>query len=188
MESTRAGFWWRTGALLLDGVFLAILLLLVLALQVSFERRHLLDGPTRFAFVLLEGFIVPLLYTTTEIAVAGTPGKLICGLRITNLDGTEAPLARLISRWTAKWSYFVIGLLGAVLNQTLLMWLGNLMGFIVFLGCFSAACEAKLAWHDRWAQTAVVRVRRPRELSGFDIASSQMPDPAQTGAERRETG
>ncbi|HEY2585993.1 MAG TPA: RDD family protein [Tepidisphaeraceae bacterium] len=90
MEPKRAGFWWRAGALLLDGVLLGILLLLVLAIQAYLDTQHLLDAPTRFVFSLL-GYIVPLFYTATEIAIAGTPGKLITGLRITNLDGSEAP-------------------------------------------------------------------------------------------------
>src|SRR5689334_16149964 len=126
MEPKRAGFWWRSGALLLDGVFLGILLLLVLALQAYLVCRLLLDEQTGFVLSLL-GYIVPLFYTATEIAIAATPGKLITGLRITNLDGSEAPLARLVSRWTVKWSFLLIGLLGILMHQTLLVWLGNLM-------------------------------------------------------------
>jgi hypothetical protein len=74
-----------------------------------------------------------------------------------------------------KWSYLLLGLLGTAMHQTLIVWLGNLMAWVIVFGCLAAAGESKLAWHDRWAQTAVRRIRAGRAIRGFEPVLNPSP-------------
>ena len=166
-EKWRAGFWRRALALAIDAVFLIPMVLVLEAVALRFVRG---GGLSTRAERLFETAILalPLIYAVMEVVLAASPGKLLLGMRITNPDGSKACTATLLSRATVKWAYLLLGIPATLLNQMLLQWLSSLIGFVVLIGCFNAAGDSKLAWHDQWAHTAVFRIRRRGEPTGFE--------------------
>ena len=120
--------------------------------------------------------LLVLAYLAFEVGAAASLGKIALGIEIANIDGSEAGAATLINRWTCKWSFLLVAVLFDAFQNLLLGWLANLLFLIVLIGCLAAAGEEKLAWHDRWAKTAVYRTKDRRRRSGFEVV------PPSTGA------
>lgn len=163
----RVGFWRRSLALLLDLLFLGIPLFVAQTAMgyLGFDYRF---GRKDILIVSILRYGLALAYFSFEFGAAASVGKMLIGLEIANIDGTEASTAALVNRWTTKWLFLLLRLVGASLNNVLLVWLGNLMAWIVAIGCFAALGESRLTWHDRWAKTAVFRARDLRQPSGFE--------------------
>ena len=97
-----------------------------------------------------------LAYTSTEIFLAGTPGKLILGMKIGSETGVvPAPQDQLIRRWVIKSSASLLNLLYAITFLGLFWWLASLAGVVIFIGCFFALGANRQALHDVLAHTAV---------------------------------
>jgi len=162
----RSGFWRRPAAFLLDSIFVALIFL-----ALGFGRRYLARHQ-QIEFTdnqyYVAGYVVLLIYFSWEFGTAASLGKFITGLEIAGADGSEASTAVLLNRWTAKWSFLIVGLVAVLLQQALLSWLAGLLELVVFIGCFAVLGESKLAWHDRWARTAVFRARDLRPAPGFE--------------------
>src|SRR6185295_6218588 len=81
-ESIYAGFWIRLGSLLLDFVIVIPFVFLIL----------FLNGLTKNAyyFTVLPGLLFHFWYNIYLVKRnGGTPGKLIAGIRVLKIDGTE---------------------------------------------------------------------------------------------------
>ena len=111
-------------------------------------------------------YAVWLAYTSMETWLAATPGKMVLRLRVSNLDCTPADFWRLFLRWSTKWSWLVLSLLFLLIEWPPLYVLSGFISLIVVIGCFFAANDDRLAWHDQWAHTAVSHV--PRRYRAFD--------------------
>jgi uncharacterized RDD family membrane protein YckC len=98
-----------------------------------------------------------LAYTSTEVWLAGTPGKLVLGMTIGTAAGAGAGRWTLALRWSAKWFGYLLGLVHTVTHDTASFFLAGLMNTIVQVGCLQALDEDRRAWHDEWAGTAVLR-------------------------------
>jgi uncharacterized RDD family membrane protein YckC len=148
----RVGFWLRVLALLIDSVFVLLLLMLCrfLNLQITgnAESSRLADGLF---------YAVVLIYTLTEVFFAATPGKLFLKLRIGRNDCAIADKWRLSLRWSTKQLPLILVLMFVATNWPPFMLLRGLSSAIILLGCFYAANDDKLSWHDQWAGTAVYR-------------------------------
>lgn len=169
---TRVGFWRRTIAALIDWICAGIVLLptegvrqsLLASRELStFGSQAILAGEHVFLLALF-GF---------EVVAAASVGKFLLRLRIANSDASEPTIAALLNRWTAKWSFIFVAIIYDVAPNTLLMWLANVMFAIVAIGCFAAAGESKMAWHDQWAGTAVYRITKaPHRGRGFEVVQA----------------
>ena len=176
----RVGFWRRVLAAVVDVALFAPVALLFLVIE-GYVRIWSEIGRAGVRVYQLTTPVLLLVYFSFEFGMAASAGKLLTRLEIRNIDGSEASMATLVHRWTTKWSFVLVAIVAILLNQPLLAWLSNLLGLLVFLGCFAAAGESRLAWHDRWAKTAVFRVRDVRSQRGFDpVLSESEPEDATT--------
>jgi uncharacterized RDD family membrane protein YckC len=141
----RAGFWIRTGALLLDLILVGVVVMFLGSLLHNFFQlfpgyangRHHSDGPQG----LLLGLAV---YGALMWKSKGTTiGGIICGLKVVRTDGRPI-----------DWPTAVVRALSCFLSL-----------MVVGLGFFWVVIDdVKLSWHDKIAGTAVVRVPRGMAL------------------------
>jgi uncharacterized RDD family membrane protein YckC len=87
--------------------------------------------------------------------LAGTPGKLIVGLRIAQSDGATADAWTLLNRWLYKNGTVIFQLIAAVTPVLLADWLGSIWTLVIGIGCLYIFQDSRQAFHDRWARTAV---------------------------------
>jgi RDD family protein len=155
----RAGFWRRAVAAGLDllvggfsvvvGSLLAVGILSVAGTSDAVSER--LGG-------IISNVLV-LAYTSSEVWLAATPGKLALGLWIGTSAGTRAGRWTLALRWSSKYYSTFLGLIFAMTLDPLTYYLGGFMKLVVAVGCLAALDEHRRAWHDEWAGTAVLRRR-----------------------------
>lgn len=119
------GFWIRVGAYLLDAILLVIVQLIL---------QQAMDSPTQAS--LASAVLGWLYFAGCESMMGGTPGKLVLGLRVTNMAGGNISFLRATGRYFAK-----------ILSGIILM-IGYLM--IAFSG-------NKQGLHDKIAGTLVVK-------------------------------
>ena len=152
-EQRFGGFWRRALAFFVDKIILFFVNLLVLFVGIfalwlgyssSYSERFPEDilGST-ISFTIIYGLVVVLihmLYFTYFHGTTGqTPGKMMLGLRVVRSTGEEMSLGIGFLRWVG---YIV---------STVFLWLGFV--WIAFDG-------KKQGWHDKVAQTFVIRVER----------------------------
>jgi uncharacterized RDD family membrane protein YckC len=107
-------------------------------------------------------------YTSMEFFLAATPGKLILRQRIAGADARAAGRWRLFLRWSTKQMPLLCEFLFIFTGGTVFYYVGGLEWILVLIGCLFAANDEKLAWHDQWAGTAVIR---RRSLAGSEAMS-----------------
>jgi uncharacterized RDD family membrane protein YckC len=155
----RAGFWIRTLAMLID--LMAALAITGIATMVMLWIWDSVGGretAERVGQTILYGGF--LAYTSFEAWTAGTPGKILLGMRIAAQDGSSADRWQLILRWSSKQFWLFAMLLFILTSVPLFYVLSGFMSLIVIVGCLFASNDDKLAWHDQWAGTAVYRRAR----------------------------
>ena len=102
------------------------------------------------------GALLGLAYASTEIFMAGTPGKQILKMKIGDEVGTvPAPQDKLIRRWLIKWSPSLLNLVFALTFINVFSWLAGLAGLVVLVGFFFSLGANRQALHDTLAHTAV---------------------------------
>jgi uncharacterized RDD family membrane protein YckC len=154
----RIGFGPRLGAMLID--FLIIIVgMSILGILFGLGSFGLLAGGsvTGFSIGMILISLIPIAYSYTDVLMAATPGKKALKLVIRNEDGSEAEQQTLIKRWAFKNSSFMLQFLTALTTVKLFSTLGGLAGLVVFIGCFFVLGEARQAFHDKFAKTAVFR-------------------------------
>ena len=134
-----AGFWIRAVASLIDWLFLAAVMGLVRAVVAS--SVELSDGSPAVAAAVTNAFSLyfwAAYYVVLHGATGQTLGKMVMGVRVVSLDGSEISYGVAFVRWVG---YFL---------STLTLLLGYLM---------AGARADKRALHDLVAGTRVVYVR-----------------------------
>jgi uncharacterized RDD family membrane protein YckC len=138
------GFWIRFLALMIDHTITFILGLGAgLAFGIIFGIvTHMKGIPVEEAqksaqtYGAILGFLITFFYfTVAQALLSGTPGKLICGLRLVRADWTQVGVLQCIGR------YFAMMLSSLPIGA----------GFVAI--AFDGHCRA---WHDRLAGTLVV--------------------------------
>jgi uncharacterized RDD family membrane protein YckC len=174
----RAGFWIRVLATGLDlfagGVVVAA------GTTGAFLTLTWMDASDELAEYVGQIVIQVLViaYTSTEVWLAATPGKLALRLRIGSSAGVPATRWTLALRWSAKFFGLFLLLIYAVTRNGLMYDLGSFTNTIVLIGCLQALDEDRRTWHDEWAGTAVLRLRpAARPPGGFPVT------PPHSGAE-----
>jgi uncharacterized RDD family membrane protein YckC len=103
-------------------------------------------------------FALLLLYSSLEMIVAATPGKMLLGLRIARADGESAPTSMLLMRWSTKQFPYILAIFQLITFSPFLGAFANLMNLILWIGCLQMLDEDRRSWLDWWARTAVIRV------------------------------
>ena len=99
--------------------------------------------------------LMSLIWVIWEGLTGAALGKMLLKIRIKSADGATAPTGQLMGRAAAKYSGSLLGLLAALTGVAMLSTLGLLLSFAVFVGCFFTLGQAKQAFHDMIAKTAV---------------------------------
>jgi uncharacterized RDD family membrane protein YckC len=162
----RAGFGIRFGAWIIDVVILVAVFLVL----------GLILNPWAATLVVS---VVAIAYSLTEVFKAGSPGKQILKLKIVNQAGHDAPIDQLWKRWAVRWGVgLALGLLATITGITLLGWLNNIVGIVLFVGCFMVLGANRQALHDVIAGT-VVRQPAPAGFApqGFQPVMPSTPVP-----------
>ncbi len=154
----RVGFFPRLLAAILDMIILMILVYIVNMLtgsQLSTDPSQMFggDGPA----IPLSGIVIALLYTSLEIWMAATPGKMILKLKIKNVKGKNGTSSVLFIRWIFKQSAQILSLLFVLTHIQPIWYLQSLLGIVIFVGCFFTLGKNKQALHDMLAKTAVYK-------------------------------
>lgn len=134
-----AGFWIRVAASLIDTVLMFFLTLPIL-MMIYGKDYWFSESMIKGVWDVLISYILPAIIVIVFWAYkSATPGKMIFELKVISL-GTDSKLSRgqLIGRY-----------LGYYLST-----LGLLLGFI-----WVAFDKRKQGWHDKLANTAVIKVR-----------------------------
>src|SRR5690625_3353171 len=102
MEQKTAGFWIRALAIITDGIFAVILSFLIASWitneVIPIERSPIqpqTEAETYANFIYSVVFII--IFTGTRFR--GSLGKLICGIQVTNEDGTQISIPKSIGRY-----------------------------------------------------------------------------------------
>jgi uncharacterized RDD family membrane protein YckC len=174
----RVGFGPRLGAALLDAVIMIPIIFLAVPAFVVMEQQGRLTPAV--AYVLIIGLsLVGIAYSAFEIFKAATPGKMILKLRIASEDGTPADTGKLTARWLYKQGGNLLGLLATITTIKAIGVIGNLWGLVIAIGCFFVLGQARQAFHDKWAKTAVFN-KEVLQTTGFQpIMGQQVVQPVQ---------
>jgi uncharacterized RDD family membrane protein YckC len=190
----REGFGIRLAAVIVDALIL-MAVGFVLALVFGGTAMALLSGgagPGSQATGQAVGFfgalvmlIVGVGYSLTEIFMAGTPGKLALGLMIADERGVPATSEQLAKRWAVKNSGRIIQFLGQLIGVAAIVYLGGIVALVIFIGCFFVLGQARQAFHDKAAGTAVFKKAFVMQTAGGAVpvmAPGTVPPPPPVGA------
>src|SRR6266568_4590312 len=97
-----------------------------------------------------------LLYSSLEMIVAATPGKMLLGVRIARMDGEVAPASMLLMRWSTKQFPYILSIFQLITFSPFLGAFANLMNLILWIGCLQMLDEDRRSWLDWWARPAVI--------------------------------
>jgi uncharacterized RDD family membrane protein YckC len=163
----RIGFGKRFGALIIDGL-VGTVGVVIAAFFLGGVLGGLLGGLTGSeggaavggALGAMAGFTITaaigfVIYGLIEPFYAASLGKMTLGISIGNADGTTADLSRQLLRYAIKNIVFVCATLAAITAVEAFDWIGGVLGFVVFIGCFFALGKSRQALHDMIAKTAV---------------------------------
>ncbi|MGA3208917.1 MAG: RDD family protein [Syntrophales bacterium] len=151
-EDSYGGFWRRAMAFSIDKIILFftslfILFIGMLALSISFLSHYRDMLPERFeemsitfvlVYLLMTVFISMFYFTYFHGAAGQTPGKMIFGLKVVQSKGEQVTF-----------------------GLAFLRWVGYIISAVVFyFGFVWIAFDAKKqGWHDKIAETVVIRIR-----------------------------
>ena len=156
--SQRAGSIRRMFATVIDLIIFLIAWWLI-SILVEPPLRARIQTEWRADYVLsLIMFALWLLYSSLEMIVAATPGKMLLGLRIDQADGEVAPASMLLMRWSTKQLPCILLIFQRITFSPFLGAFASLMNLILWIGCLQMLDEDRRSWLDWWARTAVIRV------------------------------
>ncbi len=157
----RIGFGKRLGAYLIDFVIVMILGTLLGGmvgglLGGAATGGDMGGGIMAMAMGAMAGLgLFGTAYGLIEAFTGASPGKMILGIKIGTAGGTKADIGLLIGRYAVKNISMILMLLTTLLGIEILGTLGNILGLIIFIGCFFVLANAKQAFHDMILKTAV---------------------------------
>jgi uncharacterized RDD family membrane protein YckC len=98
-----------------------------------------------------------LLYMLIEGFTGASPGKMLLGLKIGTEDGQIADSRTYFYRYLLKNGASLLGVFGKTSGLLILNNIGNMMGMVIFFGCFMTILPHRQAIHDMVVKTAVFR-------------------------------
>lgn len=118
------------------------------------EAAAYAQGAAVFTYALI---LISFGYSLISAMFGASPGKMILGLTVGNVDGRRGSISLWVRRWAVRDASIYLQLLALLPALAFLDLIGSIIGIAIFIGCFMAASESRLALHDRIAQTAVFR-------------------------------
>lgn len=182
----RAGFLLRTVAALIDGIFLTIILMLIIALGVLLApkfnfnlsnldnlEKQILRGSLPVEAVIIAAFLyaVQFLYFSTEILFGNSLGKRLLGLFILDEDGNDVTIISLLIRYFLKFSVNIFTFISIlIINYNTAassgcMLLSSVFGLVIGLGSLSIFGSNKQTIYDKFAGTAVYKISAQDSLN-----------------------
>lgn len=146
--NSLAPIWVRGAARVLDGVLLAVPILIVTAISLAASGTEPGDDISLPIGVVAGSFALSFVYETLGVTLWGqTLGKLVCGVRVARQDNGRCPVW-----WQAGIRVALPGVVGAIVHP---------LASLVTVGLFAAAIFDPLrrTVPDRAAGTVVVRAR-----------------------------
>lgn len=165
-QDYRVGFGRRLGAWLLDFLIVGIVMGVVVSMSdIDFSIFAGMDFSNLASFeadiekitmqIAVYSVIISMIYNSTEIFLAASPGKLILGIKIAEAQMHTADYQKLVVRFLIKNINTVFSMIFVISSIQLFSTLGSFAGFIIFVGCFFVLGEKRQAFHDMAAGTAV---------------------------------
>ncbi len=111
-------------------------------------------GAASFSYALV---LISFGYSLIGAMFGASPGKMIFGLTVAHSDGRRGSISLWIRRWAVRDANVYLQLAALLPTLSFLDNIGAFIGIVIFIGCFMAAGQERLALHDRIAQTAVFR-------------------------------
>ena len=154
----RVGFWKRLLAAGIDSaIVLSLTAIVGVVMAVGFPTQ--LDWLFEEQLYEMCFWLGVLVYSLSEVAFEGTPGKLVLGLAIAPANGIGNDVWRLLLRWSTKWWSTIFGIAWLMSGSFGCYWMAGLMNFVIYVGLLPTLGEDKQSWHDQWSGTAVFRRR-----------------------------
>lgn len=172
----RIGFGRRLGATLLDYLILSVVIIIVFQANGFFQSymnmisqvkdyasnpTMLQELQTQFLNENMSNFffanILTLAYSTLEILIGASLGKLILGIQIAGADRKKASYGKLTYRWFIKGLGSFFSLAWLATGLTFLSTANQLYFFVLIVGFFFTLSQKRLAFHDMLSKTAVFR-------------------------------
>lgn len=174
--SLRVSFMKRVGATILDGLFTGMILIIIMftfgdfsslfseymsvassgdvaAITDFFQEKA--ANSSFIQLIMYVSFALTLMLMAFEVLMASSPGKLIFGIKIANVNRQNADFNTLLNRTLLKHSANILQFLGFVLSFSILDSLGSLLGIIVFIAYFFALGEQRQTLYDKIVRTTV---------------------------------
>ena len=114
--------------------------------------------PWRFRLMIWLFLSIGTLYSFSEVVFAQSPGKLLMGLQIRDLDGYPSSKFLRLKRYGLKYGGQLAALLSLLLGSTELAVVSEIWGLAFTLGCLLALGSPRLALHDMLSDSAVYPV------------------------------
>ena len=167
----RIGFGRRFGAYLIDGIIVSIIggVIgsgdLMASMQATVNDTAAMADPTQAQASMMAMMgpflgkigLVGILYGLLDVFKGQTLGKMLLGIGIKDENGSSAALPTLVTRFAVKYSAYICYALVAFMP--FFLFIGQLAGLVVFVGCLMVFSTKKQALHDIVAKTAVFSVR-----------------------------
>jgi len=183
IEQVRVGFGPRLGAFVIDLLIVVAIAVIVATVFMSlgmkatiFSEEDIEQFRTMYKLFGISGsdsdmileligtisvatIVVQFAYSLIELMWGTSPGKLTLGLQIANMDGMRGDVTLYTKRWAVKHIQEILKFAAFIGTLSILDTIGGFLGFVIFVGCFFALSESRMALHDRIAQSAVFRKR-----------------------------
>lgn len=104
---------------------------------------------------ILAGIISAIAYSLIEGLSGASPGKRVMGITVAHADGKRGDTRLFVRRWVVKNSGRILEFLSLVPGLVFLDLFSDILGLVIFFGCFLAIGVDRMALHDRVAQSAV---------------------------------
>jgi uncharacterized RDD family membrane protein YckC len=173
----RVGFWPRLGAAMIDGIVVVIVGVLISGFVASLFPDYLahmmekaqakldpkvaeqMHSITKVTITIMRvGMAVSLfslVYALGEGLAGRALGKLLLGLRIADVNARPASTGRLLGRVAIKQAQGLCTLLAMTTGVYVLETVGQVVGWVVGIGCLFVLAQHRRALHDLAVGTAV---------------------------------
>jgi len=114
--------------------------------------------PWRFRLTIWLFLSVGAVYSLSEVVFAQSPGKLLMGIQIRDLNGHPSSKLLRLKRYGLKYGGQLAALLSLLLGSTEIAVVSEIWGLAFTLGCLLALGSTRLALHDMLSDSAVYPV------------------------------
>jgi uncharacterized RDD family membrane protein YckC len=179
IEDKRVGFGQRLVAAIIDTLAGAVFTLVLAFVLMQYNVQpvgtmpEMLDGVEELSLLfggqselmqnirdmlpaaILAGIISAIAYSLIEGLSGASPGKRVMGITVAHADGKRGDTRLFVRRWGVKNSGRIFEFLSLVPGLIFLDFFSNILGLVIFFGCFLVFGVDRIALHDRIAQSAV---------------------------------